>query len=339
MQPNEISHRLTRGGLRATLLATSALAVLTALTAGTAVAAPAAPSIALHDGVVVDTARSVAYLTHPRGGIDAVDLAQGTLLWHSPEGERPLLLAGDLLVAQAASGEHGELSVVALDVRQAGARRSGVTLALPSGIRAGIADTVEQTFRVTAVPTGQGVTLAWEAHRFLSDRRGGLPDGVGLTDRRATPGSFAGTALFDPSAGRLSLPKAVEARQLAALRPVLAATLSPADAPERLFASVDGRYVLASRQVGDAASPAPYRWTISAAATGTVLGSTESRVSMAPFAVVGTRLLHVVQPVTRMIDGKRTEQPLRLRAVDLTTGREVGSWEIRDANFSGPSPR
>jgi len=338
MQSNEISRRLKRG-LRATLLATSAL---TALAVGTAVAAPAAPTpagVALHDGVVVDTARSVAYFTHPRGGIDALDLERGALLWHSAAGERPLLLAGDLLVAQAAPGEHGELSVVALDVRQGGARRSGVTLPLPSGIRAGVADTVEQTFRVTAVPTGQGITLAWEAHRFLSDRRGGLPDGVGLTDRRATPGSFAGTALFDPQAGRLSLSKSVDARQLATLRPVLAATLSPADAPERLFASVDGRHVLASRQVGDAAALSPYRWTISEAATGTVLGSTEARVSMAPFAVVGTRLLHVAQPVTRMVDGKRTEQPLRLRSVDLTTGRELGSWEIRDTDFRGPSPR
>ena len=290
----------------------------------------------LSDGVVVDAVHSIAYVMHPNGGVQAVDLEKGVALWRSTAAERPLALAGGLLVAQARPGEHGELRIVALDLRKRGAASSEADLPMPSGVRAEVAETVEQAFRVTASASSQGILVAWETQEMPS-----LPGrriarlGATKSAAVAEPGTLQGTAMFDLHTGRL-LPMKAAGAQIAAW-PVVASLSSPA-AAERLFASADGRHVLASRRVGDDRSGAPYRWTISDAASGAVLGTVRAGTSMSPFAVAGTRLVYVAQPATRREGSKWIEEPLRLRAVDLATGREVWTREIRDTAFRGPSP-
>lgn len=338
MQPNELygdrtmsTHRFASRGLLAALLALSPLAVHAAPPQG----------VPLRDGVVVDAGRSVAYVMQPKGGIDAVDLERGTLLWHSAAGERPLALAGDLLVAQARSGEGGELRVVALDVRQRGARSTEADLPLPAGLHAEVAETLRQAFRVTASLSPQGVLLSWAAEQRpnLPRRESNEIADEGGESKAAVraPEALQGSALFDPRAGSLLPMETADAKRLAT-RQGTAATLSAPTAPERLFASADGRHVLASRRVGDATSATPYRWTISDAATGAVIGAMDSAVSMAPFVVNGTRLVHVAQPGARHEGAKVIDRPLRLRAVDLATGKELWNREIRDTAFRGALP-
>ena len=305
-----------------------------------AMAAQAAPQgFALRDGVVVDSTGATAYVMQPQGGIDALDLGRGVTLWHSDEGQRPLALANGLLVAQARPGERGELRVVALDVLKNGARNAEADLAMPAGIRADVAETLRQDFRVAASLSAQGIVLSWQAqkHPSLPGREGDAMEEEGESKglRRGEQGFAQGTALFDPRAGSL-LPLDAEAKRLAGEVPAVARSLSAPDAPERLFSSADGRHVLASRRTGDHA--APYRWTITDAATGAVLGSLSSRVSMSPFVVVGNRLIHVAQPTARREGSKVVDQPLRLRAVDLATGQELWSREIRSTDYRGPSP-
>lgn len=190
----------------------------------------AAAGVALYDGVVVDAARSTAYVMHPGGGIAAYDLERGVALWRSSAGERPLLLAGDLLVAQARPDDHGELRIVALDIRKGGAASAEADIPLPSGVRAEVVDTLKQA---STSPPGRR-------------RRGS-----------SSPGRFRIARTF------------------------------PGGLP-----TCSKRGQLANRRAG---SPE-------------VSGS------------------------------KWAEQPLCLRAVDLTTGRELWSWEIRDPAFRGPFP-
>lgn len=303
-----------------------------------AVAAQAAPQgVALRDGVVVDAAGATAYVMNPQGGIDALDLGRGATLWHSSEGERPLALANGLLVAQARPGERGELRVVALDVQKNGARGAEADLAMPAGVRADVAETLRQEFRAGAALSDQGIVISWQAQKrpTLPGREAGEMGEAESKGLRGEPGFARGTALFDPRAGSL-LPLGAEAKRLAAGGPAVARSLSAPDAPERLFSSADGRHVLASRRTGDHA--APYRWTISDAATGAVLGSLVSRVSMSPFVVVGNQLIHVAQPAARREGSKVIDQPIRLRAVDLATGQELWSRELRSTDYRGPSP-
>lgn len=310
------------------------LAILFAILFAAASFAAPAPreGVALRDGVVVDTARSVAYVMHPQGGIQALDLRRGTALWHSAAGERPLALAGNLLVAQARPGDNGELRIVALGVR-GGLLASKAEIRMPEGVRAEVAETLTQSFHVTAMPAQDGVLIAWETEEFS-----GLPAHreSQLGEEPATAASRSdrqGTALFDPQAGRLAT--AATAGRIA--RPAVAMSLSAPSVVENRFSSADGRYVLASRLVDDA-SARPYHWTISDARTGAVLGTLRSEASMAPFAVAGTRLVHVAPASIQLENGKMVDRPLRIRAVDLATGREAWRREIRDTDWRGPVP-
>lgn len=284
----------------------------------------------LRDGVVVDTARSVAYVMHPQGGIQALDLRRGTALWHSAAGERPLALAGNLLVAQAKPGANGELRIVALGVR-GGLLSSKAEIRMPEGVRAEVAETLQQNFHVTAMPSQDGVLIAWETEELS-----GLPAhreqqlGQALASS-ASQSNRQGTALFDPQAGRLS----IASGQI--VRPAVAMSLSAPSVVENRFSSADGRYVLTSRLVDDT-SAHPYHWTISDARTGAVLGSLRSEASMAPFTVAGTRLIHVAPASINLENGKMVDRPLRIRAVELTTGREAWRREIRDTAYRGPIP-
>lgn len=310
--------------------------LLTIFLAASAFAAPVSKEgVSLRDGVVIDTARSVAYVMHPQGGIQALDLRRGTALWHSAAGERPLALAGNLLVAQARPGDNGELRIVALGVR-GGLLSSKADIQMPEGVRAEVAETLQQSFHVTAMPSQDGMLIAWETEEFsgLPTRREHQLGQVLEASAESRQGSPRGTAVFDPQAGSVAV-AAMTAGQIA--RPAVAMSLSAPGAAESRFSSADGQYVLASRLVDDAAA-LPYHWTISDAKTGKVLGTLRAEASMAPFAVAGTRLIHVAQPSIRLDGEKVVDRPLRIRAVDLATGREVWRREIRDTAWRGPVP-
>jgi hypothetical protein len=303
----------------------------------------AARAATLHDGVVIDAARSLAYVMQPAGGIDAVDLTRGTTRWHSAGGERPLTLAGGVLVAQAAPGANGELRIVALDLDKNGARSAEADFALPAGLRADVVETPRQTFRVKASPSAQGIVVTWSAQPLAN-----LPGRAAqrLEETPAVAGKAVrpqevrqGTLLFDPHAGSLLALAAADARQLVAGGRPVVASLSAPTAAERRFASIDGLHVLASRHSADAAGAAgAYTWTISDAATGAVLGTVSSPVAMAPFVVAGGELIHVVQPGSHREGKEWIARALRLRAVDLATGNEAWSRDLRDTAYRGPVP-
>jgi hypothetical protein len=253
------------------------------------------------------------------------------------------LLVDNLLIAQAKPGEDGELRVVALDARKNGALRSEAGLGMPSNVRAEVHDTLHQTFRVTATPSPEGVLVAWESQVFPSlPGRGGRevgeePEREERAEKRSARAGeqvLEGTALFSPAAGRMLSTKAAGR----SVQPVFASSLSAPGSREARFASADGRHVLASVRTGNDTSAKPYEWTISDRATGAVLGSFAAEVSMSPFTVAGKRLVHVVQPSLVVEGGKLVEKPLRLRALDLATGRELWTREILDTEFRGAIP-
>lgn len=73
------------------------LAVLLALS-GFAAAADEGPAPIIIPGGVADGA-GVGYLSSPKGGMVAVDLAKGDVVWDSKEANRPLAVGGKRLVA------------------------------------------------------------------------------------------------------------------------------------------------------------------------------------------------------------------------------------------------
>lgn len=72
-------------------------------------------------GGVADDKGKVGYLANPKGGIDAVDLESGKLLWHTNAASYPLLVYKDRLLAQE-SHDADPIRIVALDVANKGKR-------------------------------------------------------------------------------------------------------------------------------------------------------------------------------------------------------------------------
>lgn len=86
------------------------------LPAWSAAADDAAAPVVIPGGVA-DAAGKVGYLTQPKGGLAAVDLEKGTVLWESKEATRPLAVVGKRLAALAA--DKG-LRIVLLDTEAKG---------------------------------------------------------------------------------------------------------------------------------------------------------------------------------------------------------------------------
>jgi hypothetical protein len=100
------------------------------------------------------------------------------------------------------------------------------------------------------------------------------------------------------------------------------------------FASPDGAYVLASQRVADDRVWDKYLWTIYQR-NGTRVGEHHTHAAFAPFAVQGSVLLYVTEPF--QLRGEEA-QPMKLRAVDLKTGREIWARQVGDPKFRGPFP-
>jgi hypothetical protein len=160
---------------------------------------------ALHDGLVIDPAAETAFVMGADGGIEALDLASRTIKWKSSVAAKPLMMVDGTLVAQAAPGERGELSLVAVDPGS-GARRQRIAVELPPGVRAQVQEGPADSFWVRAFPGTEGTAIVtWT---FASaPLRGAAPEReVPSANRTArssfTSGSREGGVRLDLAAGR-----------------------------------------------------------------------------------------------------------------------------------------
>jgi hypothetical protein len=112
---------------------------------------------------------------NPKGGIDAVDLSSGKLLWSTTNAAKPLLLHGRRLVAQAESAAPGNrLRIVVLDAQDAGKRLLETTVQLPKEIQVAIDDGLGTTFRTGARLHEDKVIVSWQ---YSKQHIGGAPPG------------------------------------------------------------------------------------------------------------------------------------------------------------------
>jgi hypothetical protein len=77
-----------------------------------------AACIVLPQGIA-DEAGRIGFFDSATGGIEAIDLASGKVLWQTHEAQRPLLLDGDHLLAQAGT-KRNRLRILRLDVKRNG---------------------------------------------------------------------------------------------------------------------------------------------------------------------------------------------------------------------------
>lgn len=305
--------------------------------------------VELRPGVVVDAARRVAYVMNPKGGVDALRLERGAVMWHSDQAARPVTAAGDLVVAQAEVPRPGnELQLRMLDARTGRSRRAAAHI-LPQGTRATVVGNVAGAFSLQAIASGMEATLAWEfVDRPLQGvRPGALDVGVPPAERAAAQAQAApdadlstrtGVFRLDLGSGKSADAPAGETVAFAARRADVPTDARVSALAGQQFASADGRHVLTSERISDDSVWDKYQWTVFETATGRRLGSLLDYRSHAPFIVVGTSIIYETGPFERRTEKGVISEPLRLRSVNLTTATLQWAREIRDTTYRGPFP-
>ncbi len=129
-------------------------------------------------GVVVNPVRRIAYLMRPGGGIEAVDLSSGRLVWFSDAAARPLLLRDERLLAQVEPTERG--NVVRLTVLSATEGKPVLPveeMALPEGVSSSVEDGPGTSFRLSGLSEGPAALISWEYSRqYVGGRAPGPED-------------------------------------------------------------------------------------------------------------------------------------------------------------------
>jgi hypothetical protein len=308
-------------------------------------AAQNAKAFELRQGVIVDPGRNLAYVMNTKGGIDAVELAGGTGVWSTEQAAKPLALAGDLLIGQAEStGARRILQIVALDTKQRGKQIVTGTIELPEGVQVSIDETLGSAFVASAYIHAGDVIISWKHSRFYM--KGIPPEDAEMPGKEAPP--EPATAAPRTSSGTLRMNLST-----GAIVPVKTEEVPPAPVPpppdltekERLpgvsgpqFRSADGRHILSSERVADDRVWEKYVWTIYDRGTAERLGEIRSHMSLASFFLHDSVLIYETGPSLRRTEKGLIDEPLKLRAINLDSGQEVWSIEVRDTTYRGPFP-
>jgi hypothetical protein len=140
----------------------------------------AARHVLLLPGGVADLAGRTGFVANASGGIDAIDLVTGELLWQTAEAQRPLLASGDRLYAHTV-GKDNHLRVLACDVTRRGAVLfESKPVTLPDWVVP--ADGPGRSFSMQCRLEKDHLLLTWETRTW--------PTGVKTGERRQASGAF-----------------------------------------------------------------------------------------------------------------------------------------------------
>jgi len=326
-------------------------------------------------GVLVDPDRPAVYLMNPQGGIDAVDLSSGALIWSTVAAAKPLLLHGDLLVAQAEGG--GNFDIVTLDTKNAGRLVLVATVDLPEGVSASVDDGLGTSFLVSARRDESGVFVLW---RFATQQISGADPGEDAAVRQVS-----GAARIDLETGRVDpldpqavpepaepplpenvarlietgeltgpvwragsvLATIVRARDRTGERVTLRRWEADSGAPlpsvllfgpelTLRYPSVDSRHLLASKLIDAATST--WGWSIYSLETGERVAEVPVPLAGTPFFIWKSRLIHRSPPLSKHVEGQWISEPLKVRSIEAASGVEIWARSIRDTAYRGPLP-
>lgn len=329
-----------------------ALGALLALTPA-AVLAQQTGAVLLRDGVIVDPAANTAYVAAPDQNVRAVDLATGAPRWSSANAAKPLALLGNRVLAQVepTASTQNRLELAVLSSRQGTVIRRA-TRALPAGVRASVGETLRGTFRALARPEDGTALVTWEYRPAFP--RGVVPRGEDEAEaerdvRAPAPAAARAAGAINRGTLRINMTSgAVQSLAAAApgTAPAPAVSLRVLTAQERArlpalppdqpaYVSADGLHVVVSQRVANDTTWNKYRWTVHELASGQRLGELQMHLSIAPFLVRNSQIVFTTTPFVHRDLG---EQPAKLRAFDLATGREAWGVELRDLEYRGPLP-
>jgi hypothetical protein len=167
-----------------------------------ALAAPAprssGESAALPLGVA-DAEGKTGFFANATGGIDAVNLATGEVLWESKEASKPLAVhRGKLAAQRAVAGKPNVVEVVFLDTAKGKSSRVSDPVVFPDWVSVGL--THGRSFSSSAHIHRDALHLSWEAHAFYA---GGAAPTPAIMERARKHAS--GVATIDCATGKVEM--------------------------------------------------------------------------------------------------------------------------------------
>lgn len=145
---------------------------------------------------VADPQGRAGYVANTAGGIDALDLQAGTLLWSSDARARPLLAFDGRLAALAAEkGTRNAFRVVVLDTHVGRASFTADPFELPEWVKAGAGG---ESLRIRAELHGETLRLTWSAQARYQGGANPPPHVLRQAERDA-----AGAVRIDLRTGRV----------------------------------------------------------------------------------------------------------------------------------------
>jgi hypothetical protein len=315
-------------------------------------------------GVIVDALHGIVYLSNSTMGIDAIGLSNGEVIASSTGGVKPLLLYGDVLLAEA-QGRSNALSIVGLTAKDL---KPIFDLEIPIPV-----DARQGSFYVGARVDGNEIILRWRSIRRP----------IRAMPTREPANVIAGFARVDQATGRLitvgegepPAPTATKTAIPAALQQLtdhatLASQLCPIDdmvaaleyveergeqhlmllrwrktTDERLPAvrlvgdgltfqnfSRDCRHLLASSDMNG------WVWHVYSTMTGEQIAAFHNEVPGAEFFVFGTNLIYQAPARGQLISGGARINAPRLVALDINSGKEIWARPIGSGTYVETNP-
>ena len=305
---------------------------------------PISGSFQLRPGVIVQPDRRLVYLMNPNGGVAAVEIEGGTIRWNSKSAAKPLALRDNILIAQAEPEPGAKaLKIIGLDTARRGQQTVDGTMELPAGVSAPIDESLNSAFSVSAKASGQGVVVSWLSSK--KTRRGMVvvdEQGDEATRIRAAAAAVStkqGTFRIDLQTGGttpVNLDPEPPTRGVRFME--MAADRRLAGVPTPQFLSADGKHVLVSKRIGNDSVWNKYSLTIYDRSNGNRIGEFKCHLSVVSFFVSDSLVVYETGPYVRRTEAGLANEPLKIRAVDLRTGKQRWSTPLRDTTFRGPFP-
>lgn len=115
---------------------------------------------------VADRAGNTGFVQAEKGGMDAVDLKTGKTIWQTKAARQPLIVAGDLVLAELRQGH--SVKVVGFDVGTGRKLLESELIKLPEWASAGDVSIFGHSFEAVAWVVNGELLYRWEARTFYA---------------------------------------------------------------------------------------------------------------------------------------------------------------------------
>ena len=275
----------------------------------------------IRPGVVLDRASSSVFIMHSEAGIESVDLETGTTHWTTSAAGKPLLVSGNILLAQIAT-ETARLDLATLDITDEGSVIDRISIELPQGVVASIEDGPGRSFEVQAVVVEGEVYIRW------TERRQEVAAVERLQKDMAIQSGF-GRVDLNESTYYADDSEEIDRRIFESPPPDLTGDERIEGVEATQFRSSDQPHAMTSESVADNSVWEKYEWSIWQRDTGELAGRIRDFQRYSPFAVVSSILIQEVAPHARRQDGEIAAVPLSLRGDRSQHGQ--GDLEASDS--------